>query len=486
MPEEEIYTVAKQQKRQSRIRFAVVLCALLSIIFFVLGLGIGRATGSPEVIYTDGSTYSNFDSVLKILTSKFYYGSSSEEYRDELIREAIKGMVNSQGDIHTEYMTPEELEGFSGSLESSFVGVGVRYNEIDGNIFVIDVIYSSPAEKAGILPGDYITAVNGVKCSENDIDDVVKLIPGEVGTYVTLTILRGSETFDLEVQRNIIDSTVHSVINDGIGVVTVNSFGTGTAEELETHLQRLWDNGVRKLIIDLRDNGGGYANTLDKMCAFFMDNGQVVMIEEDRDGNEVIDKVRNSKKFGFTDLVILVNGNSASCSEVFTMALKENCNAITVGTTTYGKGVAQLTKTFPDGSALKYTDVIWKSGNGVYIGGEGITPDYEVWLHDALYMSTLEMTDDEEYGYDSVSYHIEYAQKALDFLGYEVDRNDGYCSQMTADAIAAYQKDNGFEVTSTINKTTCMGLNSSIKYNWITQRDKYDTQMQKAMEIINK
>lgn len=463
MPEDEIYTVAKQQKRQSRIRFTVVLCALLSIIFFILGLGIGRATGTTEIITPSGGTYSNFDSVLRIMTSKFYYGNSTEEYRDELIREAIKGMVNSQGDIHTEYMTPEELEGFSGSLESSFVGVGVRYNEIDGNIFVIDVIYSSPAEKAGIMPGDYITAVNGVKCVENDIDDVVALIPGKVGSYVTLTILRGSETFDLEVERNVIDSTVQSTMKDGIGVVTVTSFGTGTAEELETHLQRLWDNGARKLIIDLRDNGGGYANTLDKMCAFFMDNGQIVMIEEDRDGNEVIDKVRNSKKFGFTDLVILINSNSASCSEVFTMALKENCNAVTVGTTTYGKGVAQLTKTFADGSALKYTDVIWKSGNGVYIGGEGIEPDHEVMLHEALYLSSLEMADDEEYGYDSVSFQVAYAQTVLDFLGYDVDRTDGYFSARTSEAIAAYQRDNGFEVTSTLNKTTCMGLNSSVK-----------------------
>ncbi len=484
MPEKEVYTVAQQQKKHSRIRFTVVLCALLAAIFFILGLGIGRATASPEIIYRNDSAYANFDSVLQILTSKFYYGSSDEEYRNALLNDAIKGMVNAQGDIHTEYMTPEELAEFSGSLESSFVGIGVRYNEINDNIFVIDVVYSSPAEKAGILPGDYITAVNGVSCQQAGVDEVVELIPGKVGSYVTVTIMRGSETFDLDVERNVIESTVYSRTKDGIGIVTITSFGTGSAEELKNHLERLWKDGIRKLIVDLRNNGGGYANTLDKMCAFFMDNGQIVMIEEDRDGNELIDEVKNSKKYNFSDIVILVDAGTASCSEVFTMALKENCNAITVGTTTYGKGVAQLTKTFPDGSALKYTDVIWKSGKGVYIGESGITPDYEVFLHNALYMSSFEMEDDEEYKYDCVSGKVLYAQESLDFLGYEVDRKDGYFSESTVAALKKYQQDSGFEVTGTLNKETVLGLNSSIKYYWAAYQDEYDLQMQKAMEII--
>lgn len=484
MSENEVYTVAQHQKKKSRRGFFITLLALVTLISFVLGVGIGRATSDPEIIYRNDSSLANFDAVLKILTTKFYYGEGTDEYKNKLIEDAIKGMVSAQGDIHTEYMTPEELEGFNGSLQSTFVGIGIRYNELDGKIFVIETLYSSPAEKAGILPGDYIIAVDGVKAEDEGVDVLVSMIPGEIGSTVTVTVQRGSDTFDVPVSRGLIESTVYSTTKEGVGVVTVTSFGTGTADELKNHLERFKSAGISDLIIDLRDNGGGYAATLDQMCTYFMDNGQIVMIEEDRDGKEIIDKVEKSRKFDFRNIVILIDEGSASCSEVFTMALKENCNAKTVGTTTYGKGVAQLTKTFSDGSALKYTDVIWKSGKGVYIGGKGIEPDYEVRLHEALYLPQFTPEKGEEYAYDSVSYMISNAQYILDFLGYDVDRTDGYFSEATAKAVAKYQQDHGFEVTSTLNEQTCLGLNSSVIYDWNMKRDVYDTQMQKALEIV--
>ena len=484
MSEKEVYTVAQHQKKRSRRGFIITLVVLLTVIAFVLGVGIGRATSGPQIIYRNDSDYTNFDSVLKILTTKFYFGEGTEEYKTKLINDAIKGMVDAQGDIHTEYMTPSELSEFSGSLQSTFVGIGIRYNELDGKIFVIETLYSSPAEKAGVMPGDYLIGVNGTMAEDAGVAALVDMIPGEIGSTVTVTIQRGSEIFDLDVKRGIIESTVYSSVKENVGVVNVTSFGTGTADELKNHLQRFKDAGINDLIIDLRDNGGGYAATLDQMCTYFMDNGQIVMIEEDRDGKEIIDKVEKSKKFDFRNIVILIDEGSASCSEVFTMALKENCNAKTVGTTTYGKGVAQLTKTFADGSALKYTDVIWKSGNGVYIGGTGIEPDYEVFLDDALYQPQVTLAEGEEYGYDSVSSFVGYAQCLLDFLGYDVDREDGYFSQATVEAVKQYQQDSGFEVTGTLNEETCLGLNSSVIYSWAMKKDVYDTQMKKALEIV--
>ena len=450
MSENEVYTVAQHQKKKSRRGFFITLLALVTLISFVLGVGIGRATSDPEIIYRNDSSLANFDAVLKILTTKFYYGEGTDEYKNKLIED----------------------------------GIGIRYNELDGKIFVIETLYSSPAEKAGILPGDYIIAVDGVKAEDEGVDVLVSMIPGEIGSMVTVTVQRGSDTFDVPVSRGLIESTVYSTTKEGVGVVTVTSFGTGTADELKNHLERFKSAGISDLIIDLRDNGGGYAATLDQMCTYFMDNGQIVMIEEDRDGKEIIDKVEKSRKFDFRNIVILIDEGSASCSEVFTMALKENCNAKTVGTTTYGKGVAQLTKTFSDGSALKYTDVIWKSGKGVYIGGKGIEPDYEVRLHEALYLPQFTPEEGEEYAYDSVSYMVSNAQYILDFLGYDVDRTDGYFSEATAKAVAKYQQDHGFEVTSTLNEQTCLGLNSSVIYDWNMKRDVYDTQMQKALEIV--
>ena len=464
----------------------IVFLALALTITFVIGFQAGRFAGSSSSSSQPSgldSRFSLFESVYNILTKEFYFGQDTEDYKDQLVYDAINGMVDSQGDIHTDYMTPEEVQEFMGSLESNIVGVGIRYRELDGEILVLEVLRDSPAERAGLQAGDIITAVDGVACKEHSVDYVAKLVAGERGTNVVLTVNRMGNITDITATRDIVGTTVSSTVKEGIGVLTITSFGDKTAEEMAKHLNYLKEAKVTRLIIDLRNNGGGYAQTLDEMCTYFMDNGQIVMIEEDRDGNQIIDKVRKSKKISYEKSVILVNENSASCSEVFTLALKENCNAIIVGTTTYGKGLAQLSTMFSDGSALKYTDVIWKSGNGVFINGEGITPDYIVKLHDALYLNYLNLDDEEVYEYDQVNGKIYTAQVMLDFLGYSVDRQDGYFSAATRDAITAFQKNNGLEVNGKLDKRTASAIDSKLVSEWGINKDKYDTQMHKALEL---
>ena len=474
----------KPTKKNSTFKMimVIVFVALAMTITFVIGYRVGHLSGS-EVNPSSDDRFNSLKGVYDVMVREFYYGEDSEDYKDKLVYDAINGMVDAQGDIHTDYMTPEEVRDFTGSLESNIVGIGIRYTELDGEILVKEVLRDSPAQKAGIQEGDIITAVDGVKCKENALDDVVKLVTGEKGTKVTLTVNRMGNTINVTATRDIIGTTVSSSIKDGIGILTITSFGDGTAEEMANHLKYLKDNNITRYIIDLRNNGGGYALTLDEMCTYFMDNGQIVMIEEDRDGHQIIDKVKKSKKIDYDKIVILVNDNSASCSEVFTLALKENCGAIVVGTTTYGKGLAQLQKLFADGSALKYTDVIWKSGNGVFINGEGITPDYTVRLHDALYSNYLILDDEESYHYDQVSEKISLAQMMLDFLEYDVDRQDGYFSRATRSAVEAFQRDNGLEVTGTIDKVTAAALDTRLISEWSINRDKHDVQMQKALEL---
>ena len=474
----------KPTKRNSTLNMimVIVFAALAITITFVIGYRVGHFS-QPENEVVDDGRFTGLEAVYDIMVKDFYYGDDSEDYKDKLIYDAINGMVDAQGDIHTDYMTPEEVRQFTGSLESNIVGIGIRYTELDGEILVREVLRDSPAQKAGIQEGDIITAVDGVSCKENSLDDVVKLVTGKVGTKVTLTINRMGQTIEVTATRDVIGTTVSSSIKDGIGILTINSFGDATAEEMAGHLKYLADNKVTRYIIDLRNNGGGYAMTLDEMCTYFMDNGQIVMIEEDREGHQIIDKVKKSKKIKYDKIVILVNDNSASCSEVFTMALKENCGAIVVGTTTYGKGVAQLQKIFSDGSAIKYTDVIWKSGNGVFINGEGITPDYTVRLHDALYANILTLEDDETYQFDQVSYKIGVVQTMLDFLGYQPDRQDGYFSRATKTALEAFQRDNSLEVTGILDKTTASVMDARVINEWSINRDQHDTQMQKALQL---
>lgn len=484
MSEDKRLTVAEAQLRKSKNRLITTLVVIAVIITFMLGYGVGHFGNSGTSARSVNDSFSTFESVYNILTEKFYYGENTDTYQKKIMNEAIKGMVDAQGDIHTEYMTSDELASFTGSLESSFVGIGVRYTMLNGNIFVIEVLEDSPAERHGIKAGDFITAIDGVKCTDLNPDEIPSRITGEKQTSVNLEVLRETEVLKIDVIRDEIQTTVTSRVEDNIGIVSISSFSTGTAEELKKHLDKLHDQNVSRLIIDLRDNGGGYASTLDSMCAFFMEDGAIVMIEEDRNGKEIIDKVRRSQKFDYNKIVVLVDEDSASCSEVFTLALKENCDAVVVGETTYGKGIAQVTKVFADGSALKYTDVIWKSGKGVSIHGVGITPDYVVRLHDAFYKSYITLEEDELYKYDEVNEKVATAQLILDFLGYGVDRTDGYFSQATQSSMLKFQQDNSLEVTGTLNRETANALSSTMIYEWNMNRKMHDVQMQKAMEIV--
>ena len=466
----------------------IILLTVASVLTFSLGYSIGHysknGNNNPGNPSSSNSHFAVLESVYEILAKDFYYGQDTEEYRNWLVDMAIKGMVDANGDIHTEYFTAKEMEQFISSLESSIVGIGVRYTTIDGNIFVIEALESSPARKAGIQSGDFIIAVEGVKCVDHDSDYMADLIAGKEGTDVTITVDRGGEVFDVTITRAVIETTVISEIRDNVGIIYITSFGTDTGTELGKHLQKLTGAGITRFVIDLRDNGGGYASTLDEMCRYFMNNGEIVMREEYRDGKEIIDKVTKSKKIKYDKLVILLNGNSASCSEVFTMALIENCGAITVGTTSYGKGIAQLSQFFNDGSGFKYTDVIWKSGNGVSIHKKGITPDYIVELHPALSTSYLAIPEGEQILPDSVSAKVLSMQLILDFMGYDVDRTDGYFSVATEEALKKFQADYGLEATGILDKKTGDTLDSRMTYTWHMNKAKYDTQMQKALELV--
>ncbi|MCR5067284.1 MAG: PDZ domain-containing protein, partial [Erysipelotrichaceae bacterium] len=379
----------------------------------------------------------------------------------------------------------EELSEFTSSLSASIVGIGVRYNELDYGILIAEVLENSPAEKAGMQAGDIIIAVDGRGVETFESDELLNAIRGLKGTDVTVTVQRGNDKLDITITRDEISTTVTSRIEGKVGILAFNSFSDGSVREMETHLEKLKKAGVTSLIIDLRDNGGGYVSTLDGVSAFFMKKGDIIMRETDRNGYESIDRCKSGPAYTYDKIVILINNNSASCSEVFTMAMIENCDAITVGDTSYGKGVAQVTKMLKNSGALKYTDMAWKSGNGVSVSGTGIKPDYEVRLHEALYMSSLILEESESYQYDSVSEKLINMQYMLDFLGYKVDRFDGYFSQTTAQALKAFQKDSGLTADGILTPVVARRLNSAVVTAWGLHKDKYDIQMHKALEIAS-
>ena len=473
----------KKKEKNHRIQVFILICAIA--VSFVMGMMFSNATRTN--ISTGNKQFTILEAVYQTMANDWYFGKDSEDIDAELLHAAIKGMVDAQGDPHTSYMTADEMKAFSQSLETSFTGIGIRYVAIEEGVLVREVLEFSPAEESGMLAGDIITKVEGVTTALMTDEELQNCIRGESGTDVVVTVKREQEEFDMTITRGEIYTSVSSEIIDDVGHIFISSFGTTTASELKTHLDKFVNRNISKIIIDLRDNGGGYLRTLLDMTSFFMEKGTVVIQEIDIKGQTHLGVTtgENYYKDVFKDIVILVNENSASCSEVFAAAMKEQLKATIIGVTTYGKGTVQVSVGYPDGSALKYTTASWLSPNGESIEGKGIEPDIEEKLHQALYLSYLNFEKEEQHKYDEVHDSVKSAQLMLDFLGYNVKRTDGYFDISTTSAIREFQSKAKLTETGILDYDTAVALNSEIVREWSINRQKYDNQLRKAIETIN-
>ena len=467
--------IEKKNKRRKLIFIIAIIVA------FVMGSLFGGLFSRP-VIYQTNSKFPILESVYSIMGNRWYFSKDNANIEQDLIDAAIKGMVDAQKDPHTQYMSQEEMTSFSGSLESSFVGIGIRYSRIDGELLVQGVILDSPAEQAGVMPGDLIIKADGVDLKPLSDEEVQNMVRGKAGSVVIITLQRGQEVLDFEITRNEVFTSVDSkTIEETIGYIEITSFGDRTATELKGHLDKFEKEGIKDLIIDLRDNGGGYLTTLQAMCSYFLDHGSIVLQQERVDGSiELTKTIGNPYDF---NVVLLVNENSASCSEVFAAALREHKQVKIVGTTTYGKGTVQTIQAFANGSALKYTTAAWLTPNGESINDVGITPDIEVYLDDALYLTTFVFEENESYAYDVVSSEVVNMQKILKFLGYPMKRIDGYFDQVSEKSLMQFQKEYGLEQTGVLDNTTASALNRAVLVKWNTEKMAVDSQLQAAIAL---
>ncbi|MBQ1826896.1 MAG: peptidoglycan-binding protein, partial [Erysipelotrichaceae bacterium] len=275
----------------------------------------------------------------------------------------------------------------------------------------------------------------------------------------------------------------------GVGYLEITSFSNGTFEDVGKELAYFKQNNVSRLLIDLRNDTGGYVDALVYISSYFIPEGATVISEEYLE--RTIDDTAVGRagkvsipRYSYDKIVVLVNEETASAAEAFTMVLKDHLNAITVGETTYGKGIGQTTEVFSDGSALKYTQMRWLSPKGTYIGETGIVPDYEIKLHPAMYQSYLILTEGETLKYDQVGSKVVMLQNMLDFLGYEVDRTDGYFSQKTDTAVRKFQSAHGLEATGIVDDQTATQLSIDVVMQWNLKRDIHDPQYIKAVEMV--
>lgn len=463
--------------------YSFILKVLLCLIIFYLGVISGRKS-----IYDDSSINSmKFDEVMNIMKSNWFFGENTDEFENELMDRALYGMSEIyEKDPFTTYMSKEEIDEFVNSINLDFVGIGVEFIRVDDFDVVVKVFKDSPADKAGVIEGDIFNKVNNQSLKGLSTDEIGDLVRGEENSVVTIEFLRQNKPITLEITRERVNASAYGeMVDNKVGYLQIYQFGNSTADEVYKYITDMKSKGMERLIIDLRNNGGGYLDALEGILSYLLDNDTLIMKQEYKDGT--IDEIytNGDEKIEIDKIVLLVNENTASASEVMTLGLKENMdNLVIVGKKTYGKGTVQISEEFVDGSAIKYTTSKWLSPNGVWVNQKGISPDIEVDLPYAVVQTYPEMDDDEVYSYDEVGLVVSTIQNALSYLGYDIDRFDGYFSKVSEISLTKFQNEHGLEANGKLDKKTYETVYSLLSREYALNKAK-DTQYQKALEIIN-
>lgn len=294
---------------------------------------------------------------------------------------AISGLVDSLDDPYSSFLTPEETKAFQDDLSGKLEGIGAEIGRRDGVPEIIAPLEGSPADKAGLKAGDRILAIDGEATDKITIEAAILKIRGPKGTTVTLTILRdGSDTTqDIEIVRDaIIVPDVDWKIVDGVAEIRLRQFGETVADPFPEIVQAIKDQGVNKVVIDVRDNPGGLLDKAVKVAGYFVPKGSVVVKQEPKNGQEEVLYTTEDPLLPDIKVVVLINEGSASASEILAGAMQDLKRATVVGVTSFGKGTVQVLEELQDGASLKLTIAKWLTPNGREINKNGITPDVEV------------------------------------------------------------------------------------------------------------
>lgn len=372
----------------------VGLALILTAAAFFSGLHIGsdssfdanvRSIFASPARSEENVDLSTFWRVWEVLDQRFVASTSTDPLTDEeRVWQAAQGLVDSYGDPYTVFLPPEDAEIFEEDISGNFEGVGMEIGIRNDVLTVIAPLPDSPAERAGILAGDAVIRIDGDSTDSFSIDEAVKRIRGEKGTEVTLTIFREGEEelLEISVVRDRIDiPTITTERRDGVFIVRLFNFSALSEAKMQEALREFVANREEKLIIDLRGNPGGFLQSAVNIASYFLPTGKVVVREDfgdDREEELYRSSGRTLRSFAPEEVVVLVDGGSASASEILAGALQEHDVAIVIGSQTFGKGSVQELVELRDGSSLKVTIARWLTPDGTSISDGGLTPDIEV------------------------------------------------------------------------------------------------------------
>ncbi|MFW6068159.1 MAG: S41 family peptidase [Chloroflexota bacterium] len=335
-----------------------------------LGLASSRVPPEAEKVFDP------FWEVWNLVNSQYFDQPLEAE---NLMEGAIEGMLARLDDPNTRYLEPAVEESARDSMEGEIQGIGVLVEMVDEQITVVSPFEGSPAERAGIRPGDVLLEADGVDLVGMDLSEAAALIRGPAGTEVQLVILRDEETIDLSVTRDVVEipSVRGEMLEGSVAYVRLSRFGIRTPEELSAVLEDLLSQDPRGMILDLRNNPGGGLDSSVEIADAFLEEG-VVLVEEFGTGRERVFRSSDSGMAEDIPLVVLINEGSASASEVLAGAIRDQERGVLVGSTTFGKGTVQTWHALSNGGGVRITTARWITPDGDWINETGIMPDVVV------------------------------------------------------------------------------------------------------------
>lgn len=365
--------------------FEVTLIIIISVLF---GFIVGCILNSSKSSFTGKEVPTEINEFIMTYNSILdnYYGSVNEK---DLMNAAISGMVNSLDDPYSSFMNTEDTEVFNKTVDGVYVGIGVTVVSKDNRYVVVDIFDKSPAKDSGMMVGDVIVKIGKTDVSLLSLNEVAKLIRGKKDTVVKITVLRGNEELVLKVKRGDVEvtSVTGEVIekdNKKIGYIYINSFAATTFKQFKSVLSDLEKKKISSLILDVRGNPGGHLTQVSAILEMFFDKKTVLyQIESKSKRQKVYSTTKEKREY---PVVVIVNEQSASASEILASSFQDNYkNATVLGTTTYGKGTVQKAMNLSSGVSLKYTTQKWLTPKGAWINEKGVVPDVEVFQGESYY-----------------------------------------------------------------------------------------------------
>lgn len=369
----------EDQRKEKRILLKGALYGALTMFMAALLVLAGLTATGKISLHTDAisaGTSRKAAEIQNIIEKQFLYGDDVKN--EDLQDMSLKGYVAGLGDPYSVYYDKEETEELLDSTEGKYAGIGalMAQDQETLEITVQEIYKDTPAEEAGMKEGDVLLSVDGDDVTGMSLSEVVDLVKGEENTKVSVTVRRAGGNVDLEMTRKIVETqTVETEMKDGgVGYLKITEFDTVTYEQFQNGLESLEEAGMTGLVVDLRDNPGGNLDTVCQILDLLLPEGTIVYTE-DKNGERVDTKTSDEEHQFTKPMAVLVNGGSASASEVFSGAVQDYGIGTIIGTQTYGKGIVQTLYSLSDGSCLKLTTAQYFTPDGRNIHGEGITPD---------------------------------------------------------------------------------------------------------------